>query len=118
MGLAKTDHDLSCESWSESVWEMVLLHSNRLVLERGDAQLHGCSYATLRCVGTWKLHNIMSFTALWELHTMRGDDPWLQYVYDLALRWELDHMIGNWWRPMHDNQKRSLRMRKEGQLPN
>jgi hypothetical protein len=48
----------------------------------------------------------------------RPDDPWLQYVYDLALRWELDHMIGNWMRPMHDDEKRSLHMRSEGQLPN
>jgi hypothetical protein len=48
----------------------------------------------------------------------RPDDLWLQYVYDLALRWELDHMIGNWMRPMHDDEKRSLHMRSEGQLPN
>ncbi len=54
---------------------------------------------------------------------MRGDAALMirgcsTYVYDLALRWELDHMMGNRMRPMHDDEKRSLHMRSEGQLPN
>ncbi len=82
----RTDHDLSCKIMVRiSVGNgSVRLHSiAQLVLERGDAQLHGCSYATLCCVGTWKLHNIYN-----ELYCMMGashderrcrpGDPWMQ----------------------------------------
>jgi len=70
---------------------------DRLVLERcAAAWLQLCDLA---------LHWNLEASQYNELYCMMGashdekrcrpDDPWLQYVYGLALRWELDHMIGN-----------------------